>query len=124
MNRSSQYLVFLGLFLITVMAAFHLSGIQYVTSQMNASNAKDFRKSIFGVLFVHPTLHLILLGILGGIALSLKAQAWKILYFIAGSLAIDGVVAFYLGAIPPGILLWVAASLFALAGFTNKKTSI
>ena len=121
MNRSSQYLVFLGLFLIIVMAAFHLSGISYITGLMNASNAEDFLKSIFGVLFVHPSLHLILLGVLGGIAITLQDQAWKILFFIGGCLTLDSIVAFYLGAIPPGILLLIAGAIFAFVAIKNKK---
>ncbi len=116
MDKRSKILTFVGIGLLIIMAGFHLSGISYVTSEMNESDAKEFLKSIFGVLFVHPSLQLILLAVLGLLSLSMGKQAGKIQVFISASILIDAVLAFYLGAVPPGLMLLIAAAAFGLAG--------
>lgn len=121
MKRITSLLSLIAITLLLFMGAFHLSGTTYIIGLMQESNAKDFLKSIFGVLFVHPSLHLIMLTVLAIITRSLKGQTWKIYYFIGGCVLVDGIVAFYLGAILPGILLLLPAIAFLYIGMKQQK---
>ena len=116
MAKSSLILVYIGIALLILMAGFHLSGIHYITSLVQESNTKPFLKEIFGVLFLHPSLHLFLLAALAVLSVKMGDQAWKVHWFIGFSALVDAVIAFYLQAIPPGILLLITAICFGWAG--------
>ncbi|WP_422081171.1 hypothetical protein [Ulvibacterium sp.] len=109
----------IGCALLMLMALFHGSGIDYVGDLMQRSNAEPFLKEIFPVLFVHPSLQLFGLTGLGIITLFMKREIEKILFFIAFMVCIDSLLAFFLGAVVPGILLLFASFIFGLAGIKN-----
>ncbi|HAA10523.1 MAG TPA: hypothetical protein DCE41_02040 [Cytophagales bacterium] len=107
--------------LLLVMAVFHGSGINYVTDLIKESNADDLIKNIFPVLFIIPTVQLAGFAILGVIASTLKHQANKILIPLSVLVFADALLAFYLGATLPGVVLLVPAILFLLAALSNSS---
>lgn len=107
--------------LLSGMALFHGSGIIYVTELVQQSNAKPFIKEIFPVLFVHPSIHLLGLAALGILTLFMKYEIGKILLFISILVFINAVLAFFLNATIPGILLILSAFIFGLAASKSAK---
>ncbi len=101
--------------LLLLMAGFHASGTQYVSGVMLESNASPFLKEIFPVLFILPSLHLLGLAVLGIWALQFGNARRKIAWFIAASVMITTLLAFYLGAILPGGILLTTFLIFTIA---------
>lgn len=120
-EKISKLLKVAGIVLIFFMAAFHISGIVFVTESMNDSNAKGFLKQIFPPLFIHPSLQLIGLGVLGVLTFFYSRGARLILIWIAIMVFVDALIAFYLGAIFPGLLLCLSAILIWLAGIRENS---
>lgn len=104
-----------------IIALFHGSGINYVSELVENSDADDLIKSIFPVLFILPTLQLLGLAIFGWVATTLKHQANKILIPLSLLVLADALLAFYLNATVPGIILLIPAALFMLSAYTNSK---
>lgn len=111
----------IGCALLILMALFHASGMNYVCDLMQQSNAKPFLKEIFPVLFAHPSLQLFGLAGLGIVTYFMKQEINKILLFIAVMVGVDSLLALYLGAIIPGILLLFATLVFGLGGIKSAK---
>ena len=109
----------IGCILLIVMALFHGSGIYYATDLIEKSNSASLIKEIFPVLFVHPSIQLLGLAALGLLTLFMKHEARKVLFFIAIMVVLDSLIAFYLGATLPGILLVISSSCFGLGGVKN-----
>lgn len=105
MTKTSKYLTIFGSVLLLVMALFHGSGLFYVTGLMDESNAPNFLKDIMPVLFAHPSIHLFGLFIFDFLSLSLGQAANKVLIVLAVLALLDGLLAFYLGGVIPGLLL-------------------
>ena len=120
-HKTTRILTRIGCSLLFIMAAFHASGIFYINTIIQESNLESFLKEIFGVLFAHPSVQLFALAALGILSLSMKDQAKKVLFFIAILVAINAVLAFYLGAFFPGILLLVATLTFTVSAFLATK---
>ncbi len=104
-----------GSILLIMMAVFHGSGYSYVASAIGESDAENFLKQIVPVLFAHPSIHLIELAAFGILAMFLGPAASKVLTLLAALIMVDGALAFYLGGILPGILLFGAALSFIVA---------
>ena len=109
-----------GCSLLTIMAVFHLSGIQYINGLIQQSNSRSFVKEIFPILFVHPSIQLLGLAGLGMLTLFMRYESGKILVFIAIMVLLDSFLAFHLGAILPGILLIFTSIIFLLGGIKKK----
>lgn len=118
-SKITQISTGIGCALLTIMALFHGSGMNYVSDLMQRSNSESFLKEIFPVLFAHPSLHLFGLASLGIVTLFMKHEIEKILFFIAFMVCIDSLLAFFLGAVVPGILLLFASFIFGLAGIKS-----
>lgn len=123
LSKNSKILCVSGSVLLLVMAAFHGSGISYVSDIMSKSNAEPFLKEIMPVLFAHPSIHLIGLAGFGILAIFLSQDAWKVLALLAIAVAADAALAFYLGGVIPGVLLMAAALCFGLAGGGLSRSS-
>ncbi|MGD1946342.1 MAG: hypothetical protein ACFB0A_08800 [Croceivirga sp.] len=114
MKKYSKKATIIGVILLIIMSIFHGSGTRYVTEIIEQSNTEDFAKNIFPVLFVHPSIHLLGLAVLGVLTLFMKHETRKIKFFIAILVGIDAILAFYLKALVPGIALLLSASLFLI----------
>ncbi|MDT0606013.1 hypothetical protein [Croceitalea rosinachiae] len=120
-SKITKISTIIGCILLIVMALFHTSEIYYVTDLIQQSNSEPFIKEIFPVLFVHPSLQLFGLAGLGILTLFMKHEIEKILFFITILVFIDSILAFFLGAIIPGILLVLSSSAFCLSGIKGTK---
>jgi hypothetical protein len=119
-SKISRAFTITGCTLLLIMAFLHGSGIVYVNNLMQESNAEDFLKEIFPVLFANPSIQLFGLAILGILTLFMKHEKQKILGFIFAFVCVDAGLAFYLSATIPGILLLFAALTFGFAGLKQK----
>ena len=111
----------LGSSLLIIMALFHGSGFFYISESIETSNAEGFLKDIVPLLFVHPSLHLIALASLGFLTLVLTSDAGKVLRTLSIIVIVDALLAFYLGAWLPGVLLTLSTLFYALASVKHKK---
>lgn len=116
----SKWLCGIGVGLLLVMAAFHGMGLVYVSGLMDESEAPQFLKDIFPVLFVHVTIHLVALAAFGVAALALPAARRALSFIIAGAVVFSGALAVYLGAVVPSVILFGVAGCFLGAGLTRR----
>ncbi len=110
----------IGILLLLFIALFHASGFNYISGLVESSKVSDLIKSIFHVLFILPTIQLIGLATFGIMALYLKEEANKILIPLAVLVLVDALLAFYLNALIPGLVLAVPAILFGIAAYQNR----
>lgn len=110
-----------GSVLLIIMAIFHGSGFLYISETIVQSNTEEFLKEIVPVLFAHPSIHLLGLAAFGFLALSLQKESKKVLFLLSLIVIIDGLLAFYLGGILPGVLLSIAAICFINAGYISAR---
>lgn len=115
MTKSSRIWSLAGSFLLLVMAGFHGSGLLFATRSINDSNAEPFLKKIFPVLFALPSLQLLGLAAFSILALFLKTDGHKVLVLVGVLVAVDGLLAIYLGGTVPALLLFGAAVAFLVA---------
>ena len=115
--KTAKILCIIGSILLLVMAVFHGSGYTFVTEGIWESNAEDFLKQIVPVLFVHVSIHLVGLAAFGILALFLKQAAGKVLPLLTVLVVADAALAFYLGAVPPGVMLLAVSFCFAVPGY-------
>ncbi|BFP39962.1 hypothetical protein FGF1_08070 [Flavobacteriaceae bacterium GF1] len=107
--------------LLMGMALFHGSGLHYVNELMQQSNSKPFLIDIFPVLFAHPSIHLLGLAGFGLLTLFMKHEIKKVLFFTSLLVCIDALLAFYLGAVVPGVLLVFSALSLVLGAIKTGK---
>ncbi len=120
-SRRFKTLCILGSLLLLAMAIFHGSGFSYINKAIIQSNTAEFLKDIVPVLFAHPSFHLIGLAAFGVLALFLGRESKKVLVLLSLIVIADGLLAFYLGGVIPGILLVSAALCFTVAGYIQKR---
>jgi|GEM_PF-3052295 len=120
-SKFTRISTIIGCSLLVLMGLFHGSGIHYVSGLVQQSNAEPFIKDIFPILFAHPTVQLLGLAGLGIVTLFMKQEIGKILFFVAVLVGIDALLAFFLGATIPGILLILSSLLFVLGGMKSIK---
>ena len=101
--------------MLLIMALLHGSGFAFVVGAMNESNARDFLKDIFPVLFAHPSIQLGGLAVLGLVCSRRLIAMRPALMVVAVLVAIDAGLAFLLSALVPGLLLTAAAACFLAA---------
>ena len=119
-SKKSKATIVIGSVLLIIMGLFHGSGINYVTDIVQQSNSESFIKEIFPVLFAHPSVHLLGLAVLGIVTLYMSQDAKKVLLVISSLVVIDALIAFYMSAIVPGVLLLASAFCFFLVGIQKK----
>lgn len=110
----------IGSILLVIMAIFHISGIGYVNNLVQQSNTEPIVKTIFPVLFAHPSVQLFGFAGLGIWTLFSGNGIKNSLLFIAVMVCIDAAFAFYLGAAVPGVLLMFAAFTFGIGAVKAK----
>ena len=120
-KKTSKALCITGSGLLLIMGIFHGSGINYLNNMVQTSNSPELIKNIFPVLFIFPTIQLVGLAIFGVIASNMKRQANKILIPLSIFVLIDAILAFYLSATIPGLVLLVPFFIFILVAYWNKK---
>lgn len=119
-SKKTKILICIGCVFLIFMAFFHGSGIFYITDLIQQSNTESFLKEIIPVLFAHPSIHLLGLAVLWIVTLYMGRDAIKTMFTFAVLVCIDALIAFYLGAIIPGILLLVPATSFVFGGIQKK----
>lgn len=119
-SKITKIATIIGSTLLVIMAIFHISGIGYVSNLVQQSNTEPIVKTIFPVLFAHPSVQLF--GLAGsGIWTLFSGKGIKnSLLFIAVMVCIDAAFAFYLGAAVPGILLMFAVITFGVGAIKAK----
>jgi len=123
MNISTVFCA-LGIVFVLAIAALHGSGYGYLTEQMNQTNASDFLKEIFPVLFIMPSLYLSLLAAFGVLAIA-KPQARRMICFmLAPAVMIAGALALMLGEWLPLIVMMAGGGVFLAAALTAPSTNV
>ncbi len=113
----------IGSSILLLVAVIHGFGTEYVTGLINSSNLNAFIKEIFPVVFIHPSIHLIGIAILGFYSLSLGASGSRIFKILGLLIAFDSGMAFYLKELAPALILLSAAICLFMAGVVSKKTN-
>ncbi|MEM6765506.1 MAG: hypothetical protein AAF655_11285 [Bacteroidota bacterium] len=121
--RFYRLCIIFGSILLLLMAGFHGSGLGFVSDAIKESDASGFLKDIVPVLFLHPSIHLTGLAVLGLLPLFMNQEGRKVLWVLTVLILIDSGLAFFLGAILPGILLTIAAITFLFAGVLIQPKS-
>ena len=120
-SKITKISTLIGCSLLITMALFHGSGIFYLSDLVQQSDADPIIKKIFPVLFAHPSIQLFGLAGLGIVTFFMKHEIGKILLFIAILVLVDSVLAFFLGAMLPGLVLVLTSSVFGLGGIKSFK---
>ncbi len=121
-NKLSKILCVVGAVLLLIIAGFHGSGFSYVNDLVLSSDVSDLIKKIFPVLFILPTIQLIGLAAFGLMAPYMKEQSGKVLIALAILILVDAMLAFYLGANIPGVILVLPAVLFLFVVYRINRT--
>ncbi|WOE76435.1 hypothetical protein [Alterisphingorhabdus coralli] len=109
----------LGIVFVLAIAALHISGFGEFTSQMNASNASDFLKDMFPILYIMPSLYLCALAIFGMLALAMPAMRKPICLILSVAVFSCGALALLLNEWIPVVVMGAGALLFLAAAFTT-----
>ena len=121
MSKIDKTLCYIGSALLLVMGIFHGSGTLWISGKVAESNAEEFLKDVFPILFAHVSMHLIGLAILGVLLTFFGKSAWSILVLLSLLVLADAGLAFSLGALPPGMLLLAASTCFAISAVRLKR---
>ncbi len=114
-GRGLKFLIIAGSALLDFMGIFHSTGILFISKVVNKSNAEDFIKEIFPVLFLVPSIHLFGLAAFAMATLFIKKGRRTILVITSILIALNMFAAFYLGAVIPGIVLLLSGTCLILA---------
>jgi hypothetical protein len=117
-----------GSVFLLMIAILHSSGAEYLIEQMQASNVNPLVKNIFPVLFIHPTIQLVALAVLGLILTFQRTPVKLIWLWLAGTVLLDALLAFFLKAWLPGLILLLPVGCYIMGYFrkdhvTNDKPS-
>ncbi|MEL6688195.1 MAG: hypothetical protein AAFP97_11330 [Pseudomonadota bacterium] len=124
-ERTAKIVIIAGVTLLLLMAGLHISGVGLVTDRMAQSDAPDFLKSIFPVLFISASLQLVALAAFGGAALKYPVARRGLSSLVALFALINAGFALFLAHwVPAGILglATVCFSLVALKGQSSPDT--
>ncbi len=103
------------------MGLFHGSGLNWISNEIAESNVKPFLKEVFPVLFIHVSIQMVGLAILGASLVFFQNGIRVIASFITIMVAANVVLAFWLGAYPPGIALCCATICFGFVALRPKE---
>lgn len=118
--KASKALQIIGSVLLLVMAIIHGSGFYYVSEVIGQSNTEEFLKEVVPSLFAHASIHLLGLAAFGFLTLFIQQEIKKVLWLLSFLVTVDALLAFYLGAIVPGVLLLLSATCFFMTGLKKK----
>ncbi|WP_421870733.1 hypothetical protein [Marinoscillum sp.] len=122
MRRSGVMNVLCAIACILLLAVgiLHMSGINYINDMVQQSDVSDLVKQIFPILFLAPSIQLIVLAIFGLIALSKPS---RIVYaLISVFVLIDAIFAFWLNALIPGVILLLPGVIFVFLAWKPKTS--
>ncbi|MEW5251682.1 hypothetical protein [Microbulbifer discodermiae] len=112
MSNLIKWSCIVGSLLLLCMGLFHGSGFNWISGEITQSNIAPVLKGIFPVLFIHVSIQLIGLAILGASLVFFQNGIRVIASFITIMVAANVGLAFWLGAFIPGIALSCAAICF------------
>lgn len=116
----SKVLCIIASSLLVFIALFHASGIGYITEIVQKSDLSTFIKDIFPVLFIIPTLQLLALAAFGILVTKMKTQTNTILLLLSLFVLIDALLAFYLNAWIPALILVLPGIMYLLAVYYER----
>ena len=116
MARSSQVFCVTGSLLLIVTAVFHGTGIAELDDALTRSHAPEFLEGAILAVWVHFSIHLILLAFLGSIASFMARNARRMLAATASVAAVDAALVAYFVGYLAGVALLAAASLCFACG--------
>ena len=120
MTRSSKILCAFGCVLLLVTAIFHGTGYPAVRDAMEASSIPAFFKSSLPGVWLHFSIHLVVLIFFGVLALFSSHGARSLLSLLALAVAADAALVFSVAGFFAGVTLLIAAALcFALAAIQH-----
>lgn len=114
----------LGIIFVLAIAALHISGLPHYSEQINQSNASDFLKSMFPVLYAIPSLYLAVLAIFGFVALSTPTAFRRICFVLAVAVFAAGLLALLLGEWIPVVVMGGGAALFVISALTQQNQEL
>jgi len=106
--------------LLIVMGIFHGSGINYVNGLVQESDVPQLVKQVFPVLFILPSIQLIGLGVFGLLAYKQPINP-GVLLTLSVLVMVDAILAFWLNALFPGIVLLLPSLLYLIAARSVSK---
>ncbi len=114
----------IGIAFVLAIAALHISGFDHYTSQIRESDASDFLKDMFPILYAMPSLYLLTLGAFGVLALFAPTARRPICLILAVAVVAAGALALMLGEWIPVAVMSGGALFFLVAALTvrGKKT--
>lgn len=126
MNKISKVVALLGVILLIAGAGFHLTALGFIKEEaLKIEN--PFLANVLMPVWVFPSAHWLIFGLIGGIAALMPSRATRaVLFLIAVALAVDASLTFAaLGPFAGAIILGIASLCFALAAHTQRhfKTS-
>ncbi|MEO1044604.1 MAG: hypothetical protein AAFX04_04110 [Pseudomonadota bacterium] len=101
-------------------AGLHISGFGDFTAEMNASNASDFLKDMFPILYAMPSLYLLVLSLFAVVALFLPAARRPLCLILAAGVFACGALALMLNEWIPMVVMGFGALLFLVSAFTGS----
>jgi len=117
----AKWMCILGGVLLLAMAVFHASGLVDLTTELSRSNAPDFLKDIFPVLFVNTSIHLGTLALFAFLA-SVSSARRGICACIAIAVLSSAGLGLYLGEMVPAIVLGLITCLFVGAAVISRSS--
>lgn len=120
-TKSAKTISLIGCVLLLIVGVFHGSGINYINDLVQESDVSQLVKTIFPVLFILPSLQLIGLGIIG--ILAIRRSNYEILFALTALTLADALLAFWLGAVIPGLILAIPSIIFFVVAISFKKAA-
>ncbi len=111
----------LGILFVLAIAALHASGFPYYNGQMVESNASDFLKGMFPILYFMPSLYLFFMAVFGVLALVTPAARRSICLALAAAVFGCGALALLLREWTPVVVMGAGAALFVISALTVKR---
>jgi len=120
MIRTSKILCAIGCVLLLVTAIFHATGYSVVRDAMAASSIPAFFRDALPGVWLHFSIHLVVLVFFGAVALFTTHGARSLLSLLALAVSVDAALVFYFAGFFAGVALLIAAALcFALAAIQH-----
>ena len=117
----SKTFCIIGIGLQLAIAALHGSGYESFTAQMERTDASDFLKNMFRLLYVTPSFYLVVLSVFGLIAVFLTNTRRAICFVLAPAALGAGALALLIGELVPLVVMGAVAALFFGAGATAPR---
>ena len=120
--RISALCCLAGTLFVLAIAILHGSGFGSFTAEFEASNASAFLKAMFPILYIMPSLYLLVLGAFGILAAARPAMRRAICLLLAPATLAAGGLALLIGEWVPLIVMGLGAGLFLAASVTAART--